>query len=97
MKNDTVVGITRAYPLRLSTDESYSKRFPNDKSTADSPFTFNIDNVQIYLEENNILLNGEMDETAYVFKIDLSQGYEIAKLTDKLTFPCNYKGCSHLY
>lgn len=58
MNDDKGTANTRAYPLKLSTDESYTKMFPEDKSTADSPFIFNMDNVQFHLEEESILLTG---------------------------------------
>ena len=44
------------------------------KSTADEPFEFNLDNVQIYLEEDKAIIAGTADQTnmAIVYKIDLS-------------------------
>ena len=38
-----------------------------------------------------------MDLIAYVYKIDISKGYELAKLTNKLTISCNYLGISHFH
>ena len=70
MKDDDDKSVIGVNPLRLLTDENYSKLFPEDKSTADDPFIFNMDNAQIHILKNALLMTGEMNETAFVYEID---------------------------
>jgi len=51
-----------------------------------------MDNAQFHVEKDMIWITGELDETAYVYQIDISKGYEQPMLTNKLTIPCNYVG-----
>ena len=92
MKDNGDRSAIRVNPLRLSTDDNYSKLFPEDKSTPEDPFVFNMDNVQFHIAKDSLLITGEMDVTASVFKIDLKQGVKQLKLTNKLTIPCNFMG-----
>jgi len=92
MKDDDDKSVIGVNPLRLLTDENYSKLFPEDKSTADDPFIFNMENAQIHILKNALLMTGEMNETAFVYEIDLGQKDKHPKLTNKLTIPCKFMG-----
>ena len=92
MKDSDDQAIVRVNPLKLLTDENYSKNFPEDKSSAEEPFIFNMDNVQMHVIEDSLLLTGETIKRANVYKIDLTQGIERINLTNKITMPCNYVG-----
>ena len=96
MKDDDDKSVIRVNPLRLLTDENYCKLFPEDKSTADDPFIFNMDNVQIHIGKDAFLVTGEMNVTAFIYKVDLEKGVKQPKLTNRRTFPCKFLGKGHL-
>ena len=59
-------------------------------------FEFNIDSALVHLEKNMALITGEFDETAFVYKIDLSLSLDYAKLTNKLAIKCECHGYTHV-